>query len=449
MKNGILFICCILFNCCYSVSSAAPVLVLTDNSGFRAVITDAGIALEISCDGERLACDTGYSICSEDGIVGALGGALACLKTAPMEIFPFYYTKGSQATTPPTFLTKTGTENGVPVYNVDVQTPAIPAGTIIYWLINNKPAAECCLGVHSFYSFTVGTCCLCVRRKIYNTCNHKVAFFSYKEFVRVCSPFAVFSVVDHIAQASIQVGDELCNVSLQTPGNVGASQLKVGSVAEEHIGDEFLSCALTPFFKEDQQLYVNGGWLEGFFNFNPGCVTLAPAGKGGFEKFIPWCVCLQCSPRPPGGGCPPPPPGCECPDIPPPGGGDDPCKDKECPLSQGYWKTHSSAWPVSTLKLGNVSYTKAQLLTLLGAPIAGDASLILAKQLIAAKLNVANGACSEAISQSITAADDLLKKIGGTIPLHISPSSSNGQAMTAFASMLELFNTGKLTPSCK
>ena len=61
------------------------------------------------------------------------------------------------------------------------------------------------------------------------------------------------------------------------------------------------------------------------------------------------------------------------------------------PLSQGYWKNHSSLWPVSSLILGGFSYTQDELLGIFNSSPKGDATLILAHQLIAAKLNVANG----------------------------------------------------------
>jgi hypothetical protein len=62
-----------------------------------------------------------------------------------------------------------------------------------------------------------------------------------------------------------------------------------------------------------------------------------------------------------------------------------------CPATQGYWKHHAMA--TSTLILGSVSYTDAELVTLLDtAPKGGDATLILVHQLIAALANEAAGA---------------------------------------------------------
>jgi len=64
----------------------------------------------------------------------------------------------------------------------------------------------------------------------------------------------------------------------------------------------------------------------------------------------------------------------------------------DCVFTQGYWKNHPSAWPVSTLQLGGVLYTKAQLLLIFTTPADGNGLISLAHQLIAAKLNILLGA---------------------------------------------------------
>jgi len=65
-------------------------------------------------------------------------------------------------------------------------------------------------------------------------------------------------------------------------------------------------------------------------------------------------------------------------------------------FGQGYWKNHGDLWPVSSLTLGTTSYTKAQLLSILnedpGHGPTANGLIILSYQLIAAKLNRANGA---------------------------------------------------------
>jgi len=59
--------------------------------------------------------------------------------------------------------------------------------------------------------------------------------------------------------------------------------------------------------------------------------------------------------------------------------------------TQGYWKNHPNAWPLATITIGGVLYTKAQAIAILQTPPEGDATYILAHQLIAAKLNRAMG----------------------------------------------------------
>jgi hypothetical protein len=119
-----------------------------------------------------------------------------------------------------------------------------------------------------------------------------------------------------------------------------------------------------------------------------------------------------------------------------------------CPLTQGYWKNHPDAWPVTTLTLGSQTYTEAELLAILRTPVRGDASLILAHQLIAAKLNIANGSDPAPVSATIAGADSLLSGFAGTLPYHVRPSSPTGQAMVDDAVTLDSYNSGQLTPDC-
>jgi hypothetical protein len=119
-----------------------------------------------------------------------------------------------------------------------------------------------------------------------------------------------------------------------------------------------------------------------------------------------------------------------------------------CPLTQGYWKNHPGAWPVTSLTLGSQNYTQSELLMILNTPVRGDASLILADQLIAAKLSIANGSDPTPVSATITAADNLLSTFNGKLPYHVKPSSTVGQQMTALAATLDSYNNGLLTPGC-
>jgi hypothetical protein len=114
-------------------------------------------------------------------------------------------------------------------------------------------------------------------------------------------------------------------------------------------------------------------------------------------------------------------------------------------LTIGYWKNHQNAWPVSSLVLGGKTYTKVELLAILNSPGGGDASMILAVQLIAAKLNIAAGSDPTPISSTITHADSLLAMFSGKLPYHVAPSSAIGQMMVSDGSRLDNYNNGGLT----
>jgi hypothetical protein len=103
---------------------------------------------------------------------------------------------------------------------------------------------------------------------------------------------------------------------------------------------------------------------------------------------------------------------------------------------------------VNSLTLGSQTYTKAQLLTILATPVKSDASLILADQLITAKLNIANGADGTPVTITIPDADAVLSLYPDRLPYGVKTNSTDGQRMVNDATMLENFNNGLLTPGC-
>jgi hypothetical protein len=117
-----------------------------------------------------------------------------------------------------------------------------------------------------------------------------------------------------------------------------------------------------------------------------------------------------------------------------------------CTFTQGYWKTHPSAWPVTSLTIGGVSYSEQRLLDLFNTAPMGDASLILAHQLIAALLNTANGAApSAAVNQAINDAQTWMVANRGSnagLPYGVSAGSAAGQQATALTQSLDNFNSG-------
>ena len=113
-----------------------------------------------------------------------------------------------------------------------------------------------------------------------------------------------------------------------------------------------------------------------------------------------------------------------------------PPEEEGCTFTQGFWKNHTEAWPVSSLVLGSVSYTDAQLSAIFDEPVSGNGLISLAHQLIAAKLNIANGASATDVQDDIDAADALID--GLVVPPvgsgHLDPSTTSSlvDALTDF-----------------
>ena len=119
-----------------------------------------------------------------------------------------------------------------------------------------------------------------------------------------------------------------------------------------------------------------------------------------------------------------------------------------CPLNQLYWRDNPGEWPVETLILGTLhSYDKTQLLSILSMLDLRDASVILAKQLIAAKLNVANGApVPVEVANMIVSADGSIREL--IIPAGIRVLSVSGLTMLRQAVILLAYNNNLLTRDC-
>jgi hypothetical protein len=133
----------------------------------------------------------------------------------------------------------------------------------------------------------------------------------------------------------------------------------------------------------------------------------------------------------------------------------DPCGggDTGCTFTQGYWKTHgpegcatgnnTNQWPVTSLTVGTVVYTDLQLCSIFNQPAAGNGLLTLAHQLIAAKLNIANGADGSALGTTIADADAL---IGGLVIPPVGSGSLAPSATSSLTAVLDSFNKGEIGP---
>jgi hypothetical protein len=112
---------------------------------------------------------------------------------------------------------------------------------------------------------------------------------------------------------------------------------------------------------------------------------------------------------------------------------------EDCVHSQGYWKTRPTIWPVSNLRLGNVIYSKNQLVAILNKQASGNGLVSLAHQLIAAKLNVIAGAIApSSVLAKITEADN---KIGNRVVPPIGSGYLSSWSTSGLTDDLEEFNT--------
>jgi len=116
------------------------------------------------------------------------------------------------------------------------------------------------------------------------------------------------------------------------------------------------------------------------------------------------------------------------------------CNTKSCAFSNGYWINHLESWPVTTFKLGTISYTQNQLLSIISAPASGNGLLSLGQQLIAGKLNVATGTIvPAAVQQAINSADAL---IGSLMVPPVGSGTLSASTVNALVKTLDSFSSG-------
>ena len=122
-----------------------------------------------------------------------------------------------------------------------------------------------------------------------------------------------------------------------------------------------------------------------------------------------------------------------------------------CTLTAGYWRVHgpipvglySNEWPVTDMTVGAISYTDLELLAIMTTPAGGNGLISLAHQLIATKLNIANGADGSSVAGAIAAADAL---IGNLVVPPVGFSSLPGSATSSLTATFLNFNEGLIGP---
>ncbi len=112
-----------------------------------------------------------------------------------------------------------------------------------------------------------------------------------------------------------------------------------------------------------------------------------------------------------------------------------------CTRTQGYWRNHFYAWRLSSLTLGDHTYSAAEALSILLTPPRGDASLILAHQQIAALLNIAAGATG---TSAVRAAQAWLSSNGDWLAFGV--NASVAPEAIRIAAELAAYNEGRRGP---
>jgi len=138
-------------------------------------------------------------------------------------------------------------------------------------------------------------------------------------------------------------------------------------------------------------------------------------------------------------------------------GNEQEANDEGCVRTQGFWGNSPAGQELlavlvpGVMALGTVNYTAVQLDSILDAPVAGNALLILAHQLIPANLNILAGADSSPVAATIASANTALGAL--VIPpvgaASVAPNTALGQTMVGLAEILDNYNNGNLgVPSC-
>lgn len=421
-----------------TAATGSVAAVLQDGAGFRAEVTSVGTLTGLSCNGEKILCQSGFRFCTLAGSVGAVGlqsqGLGVSIVTGnPLPLRP-YWLQGAIRR----YLTSLGPDiiTGAPLYDTTAQFPAIPDGTTINLLVDNRPSGALAIGVQSLFRWQTGTCEWKWHRRVFNLGNVDVKLTGTKEFVKPCATDGFYTTDQGVAQVTV-IGDTLICHAFLEPESV-AGNVQVGSFPNSDLVAESGFCGFGPGFSDG--IAAGDRWLTGATDLVP-AATLRRCGCPGADRVFCWTIRLQCELRPPGdpGDCE-----CCCPcdceckeecDEPPPPPGDP--GDPVCPHPWQYWRDNPDLWPVSSLIIGGRSYGKAALLGLLNAS-PSDPSVLIAKHLIAVLLSIAAGSDPAPIQSVLDAAQGILAGLG-PLPAGLDPRSAIGRILCTLAVQLSRY----------
>lgn len=129
-----------------------------------------------------------------------------------------------------------------------------------------------------------------------------------------------------------------------------------------------------------------------------------------------------------------------------------------CTYTQGYWKNHGpvgcasggneNEWPVDSLKLGDTTYTDAELCSIFKTAVGGNGLIALAHQLIAAELNKANGTAVPAVVAD--ALEDAHALIGSLVVPPVGSGYLSPDLTSFLTGVLASYNEGLIegVPHC-
>ena len=108
----------------------------------------------------------------------------------------------------------------------------------------------------------------------------------------------------------------------------------------------------------------------------------------------------------------------------------------------GYWKNHPDAWPVSSITVGGVTYTKAQAIAYLDGSDK-DKTRTMFSSLVSAKLNVVVGNDTSCVSSTIDAADAWMATYG-PVGSGVAASSYAWKVGEPLHRLMDNYNNGML-----
>jgi hypothetical protein len=121
---------------------------------------------------------------------------------------------------------------------------------------------------------------------------------------------------------------------------------------------------------------------------------------------------------------------------------------QNCTYTIGFWKNHPELWPASCfpMMLGSNAYTAAEVMQILNQSTAGNGALSMAHQLIAAKLNICQGADPAAAVSCIATADAMLATCAADKLPPLGTCSLTPGSTSATTQCLDNYNSGLTGP---